>query len=256
MLRQIALLVTVILAACGSLPERADPGSDAPEPHGPRLGAFPDAGSYRQALQVWKTPEDVNAWIGARFSYDTARAMALSETQRGRSTPLSIHPPQEFFVAPSGVCVDLSRFAVETLQRIDPRRTPKYLRIEFAPVTVAGNTLRVHWLASFKRDGHYYYFADSKRPGHIAGPYAAVEDFIHEYATYRGRQVVSFQERESYRRKERTPAATKADRDAGESERRRPGEVRGLQGWHPEAPFTSAAAHPMEDDHAQIRNRT
>ena len=117
---------------------------------------------------------------------------------------MPIYQPHELFVSPSGVCVDLSRFAVEVLRQIDPGQTPRYLMIEFAPVKIAGNTLRLHWLASFKRDGNYHFFADSKRPGHIAGPYTSVEDFIHEYAMYRGRQIVSFQELESYQRKQRT----------------------------------------------------
>jgi hypothetical protein len=83
---------------------------------------------------------------------------------------LPIYQPHKFFAAPSGVCVDLSRFAVETLRHIDPDARASYLMIEFAPVTIGGNTLRRHWLASFTRDGKYYFFADSKRPGHIAGP--------------------------------------------------------------------------------------
>lgn len=27
--------------------------------------------SYEHALQTWKTPEDINAWIASSFSYDT-----------------------------------------------------------------------------------------------------------------------------------------------------------------------------------------
>lgn len=207
MSRFIALLLPFILAACGSLPELADPGSDAPETIGLRTSAFKDASSYSEALRVWQSPEDVNAWIGARFTYDMSRAMRLSETQRSRAPAIAIHPPRELFGAPSGVCVDLSRFAVETLRQINPAASPRYLMIEFAPVEVAGNTLRFHWLASFMRDGDHYFLADSKRPGHIAGPYASVEDFIGEYALYRGRHIVSFRELESYQRKQRAPAS-------------------------------------------------
>jgi hypothetical protein len=81
--------------------------------------------------------------------------------------------------------------------------------IEFAPVTIGGNTLRMHWLASFTRDGKYYFFADSKRPGHIAGPYASATEFIDEYAKYRGRQIVAFRELDSYQRKQRRLASEK-----------------------------------------------
>lgn len=207
MSRLIALLLPFILTGCGGLHELADPGSDAPEAIGLRTSAFKDANSYSEALRLWQSPEDVNAWIGARFTYDMARAMRLSETQRGRAYSIAIYPPEELFGAASGVCVDLSRFAVETLRQIDPNATPRYVMIEFAPVEVAGNTLRFHWIASFMRDGDHYFFADSKRPGHIAGPYASVEDFIGDYALYRGRQIVSYRELESYQRKQRALAS-------------------------------------------------
>jgi hypothetical protein len=76
--------------------------------------------------------------------------------------------------------------------------------IEFDPIEIAGNTLRRHWLVSFKRDGKSYFFADSKRPGHIAGPYKDAREFIHEYAQYRGRKIVAFREVESYQKQRRT----------------------------------------------------
>jgi hypothetical protein len=195
-----------LLAACAVLPEAADPASDTPEAQR-RHVAFKDADSYAQALQLWGTPEDVNAWIGARFSYDMARAMLLAENQRGGSRQLAIHQAHEFFAAPSGICVDLSRFAVETLRQIDPDLQANYLMIEFSPVTVGGNTLRLHWLASFKRDGKYYFLADSKRPGLLSGPYASAQEFITEYSAYRNRRVVAFRELESYQRKQRAVAA-------------------------------------------------
>ena len=205
MLGMLALLFIAVLAACSSLPEVADPASDAPEVQNHRVVSFKDAASYQQALQVWRTPEDVNAWIGARFSYDLSRAMVLSETQRSGSGRMPVYEPQEFFAAPSGVCVDLSRFAVETLQRIDPDSKPRYLMIEFAPIQIAGNTLRMHWIASFRRDGQTYFFADSKRPGHLAGPYAGTQEFIEEYVKYRGRPIVAFRELESFQRQPRSP---------------------------------------------------
>jgi hypothetical protein len=167
---------------------------------------FKVAGSYEQALQVWKTPEDINRWIAANFSYDMARALRLSETQRAKNERISIYDPSKFFETKTGMCVDLSRFGVETLRRIDPGSDPKYLVIEFDPVETRGNTLRLHWLVSFKRDGKTYFFADSKRPGHIAGPYNDAQKFINEYEQYRGRKIVAFRELESYQKQRRTPA--------------------------------------------------
>ncbi len=202
------------LVACSSTPDVADPASDAPETRRPpSLLLTNEVGSYAEALQRWRTPEDVNAWIGARFEYSLPRAMLLSETQRSRNGSLPIPPADEFFASPSGVCVDLSRFAVDTLRRIDGRTEPSFLMIEFAPVTIAGNTLRRHWLASFRRDGKIWFFADSKRPGRIAGPYDTTEAFIAEYAAYRGRTIVAFRELATHERKLRT-AATRQEREA------------------------------------------
>lgn len=204
MLRALVFILSACLAACSSIPETADPYSDAPEAGRRPILSFTHAGSYQEALQAWQTPEDVNAWIGARFRYDLPRAVALSETQRNGSKRMTIYEPQDFFDAPSGVCVDLARFAVETLRQIDPDSKPKYLMIEFDPIQIAGNTLRRHWLASFRRDGKHFFFADSKRPGHIAGPYADTQEFIDAYAKYRGRHIVAFRELDSFQRRQRS----------------------------------------------------
>ena len=97
---------------------------------------------------------------------------------------------------------------------LEPFVEAAYLLIEFAPVTVGGNTLRRHWLATFQRDSRHYFLADSKRPGHLAGPYASVEDFIADYAAYRGRTIVAFSERDSFQRQQRA-RATRNTREAG-----------------------------------------
>lgn len=196
-----AIAVLLVLAGCAVAPP--DP-SDAPESR--HAGAYPPAAHYAQALATWRGAEDVNAFIGSRFEYDRERAIGLSETQRAKGRP-AITPPAEFFVSPRGVCVDLSRFAVETLRAVDAPAKPMYLMIEFEPVTVGGNILRLHWLASYRRDGKYFFFADSKRPGDIAGPYAAVDAFIADYERYRGRKVVRWRELESYERKVRHRAS-------------------------------------------------
>jgi hypothetical protein len=72
--------------------------------------------------------------------------------------------------------------------------------IEFDPVTIRGNALRRHWVAAFERDGKLYFFADSRRPGHIAGPYDAMQAYMDDYARYRGRTIVAFSERATFAR--------------------------------------------------------
>jgi hypothetical protein len=174
--------------------------TDAPERDRPRDVALVDEPSYAQALATWHTADEVSAWIGARFEYDDARAMRLSETQRRSNGRLPIYPPAEFFATPRGVCVDLTRFAVETLAAIAPELRPRYVMIEFDPVTIHGNAMRLHWVAAFERDGKLYFFADSRRPGHIAGPYGTTQAYIDDYARYRGRTIVAFSERSTFAR--------------------------------------------------------
>jgi hypothetical protein len=206
MTKKFMLFVLLLLVGYANVLHSAESSSDAPEYGRDSTGLFKAADSYEHALHSWKTPEDVNAWIAANFSYDMARAARLSETQRAKNEQLSIYHPAEFFNTKAGVCVDLSRFGVETLRRIDPQSDPKYLMIEFDPIHINGNTLRLHWLVSFKRDGKTYFFADSKRPGHIAGPYTDTRGFIHDYERYRGRKIMAFREVESYKKKRRTRA--------------------------------------------------
>jgi len=182
----------------------ADPLSDAPEERRQPLHEVRDFPSYAQAVQAWRTPEDVNAWIGAKFEYDGERSMLLSETQRAQKPGPPIYPPAEFFAAPKGICVDLSRFGVETLRAVAPEFKAWYVMIEFDPVAIRGNTLRRHWVAAFERGGQRYFFADSKRPGHIAGPYASTQAYLDEYATYRNREIVAFRELETYLRRDKT----------------------------------------------------
>ena len=152
------------------------------------------------------TPQEVAEWIGAHFAYDSPRSIALSETQRSSGAGFSIHAPDAFFSKPRGVCVDLARFGVETLRSISPELEPAYLMIEFEPTLLGANLLRRHWVASFKRGGKHYFFADSKRPGHIAGPFATTSEFVAEYAHYRGRTILGFKERPTYQRQSKVRA--------------------------------------------------
>ena len=196
----------LLFASCSGSPHVGDPFSDAPESAHTASIAFKAADSFEDALQVWGTPEDINAWIAANFVYDQHRALRLAEAQQTKDERMSIYSPKEFFNTKTGVCVDLARFAFETLKWIDPTSAPKYIMIEFDPLVIAGHMLRRHWLVSYERCGRKFFFADSKRPGHIAGPYDSVAAFIDDYARYRGRRIVSYRELKSYRRQQRMEA--------------------------------------------------
>jgi hypothetical protein len=99
--------------------------------------------------------------------------------------------------------VDLARFGVETARKVTPRAKAAYLMINFEPVVVKGNVLRRHWLALFEANKAYYSFADSNRPGHMAGPYASLAELVHDYQNYRQRKVISFQVLNDFRKKKR-----------------------------------------------------
>lgn len=176
-------------------------------PNGAALERVPAAVSFEDAIARWRSPEDINAWIGTAFRYDRERALQLSETRRSAAgNPDIIYPPARFFARPQGICVDLARFAVETLAVVAPATKPRYLMIEFDPVLVDGEVLRRHWLASYEADGGLYFFADSSRPGHIDGPHASIDAFIAAYSAFRGQTIVSFRETSTYRRRMKAQA--------------------------------------------------
>ncbi|MFT3820776.1 MAG: hypothetical protein QM750_24685 [Rubrivivax sp.] len=204
----------LIVGGCALTPILADPGSDAPERRPSAAAAVWRPDSYGRALASWRTPEDVNAWIGATFEYDDERAVALSESQRAAGPAPHILAPSAFFDRPRGVCVDLARFAVETLKTVAPELKPRYLMIEFDPARLRGQVLRRHWVAAYEGPDGLRIIGDSKRPGFIAGPYRTLDDFIGDYARYRGRDIVSYRELESYQRKLRQPRARQQKGDA------------------------------------------
>lgn len=190
----------LLLSGCPGVVHAADRFADEPEYRGEATLPWKTAATYRDALQTWKTAEDIHAWIATHFSYDRSRAVQLSETQRKKNGGLEIYDPAALFESKTGACVDLARFGFETLRSIDPHSDPKYLVIEFDPVQIQGNTYRLHWLVSFRRYGQSYFFADSQRPGYIAGPYRDTQAFIKEYEEYRSRRIVAFRELESYKK--------------------------------------------------------
>jgi len=182
--------VAASLLAGGAARAQSDPAADAPDPGARPAYAGPPVETYPQALQSWRRPEELNDWIGARFEYDSARALQLSESERvaGRAPPIA--EPAAFFARPVGICVDLSRFAVESLRAIAPEAEPRYLMIEFDPLLRSGQVLRRHWIASFRRGGEYYFIAD--------------------YAELRQRPVVAWRETDSFRRQVRAESKQKS----------------------------------------------
>jgi hypothetical protein len=204
-----AVPAALLTAICAAALAGFDPAADAPDPGARPAYAGPPVESYAQALQAWRRPEDLNDWIGARFEYDNARALQLSESERtaGRAPPIA--EAAAFFARPVGICVDLSRFAVESLRAIAPEVEPRYLMIEFDPLLRSRQVLRRHWIASIRRGGEYYFLADSRYPGRIYGPYPSVAAFVAGYAELQ-RPVVAWREMDGFRRQSRAESKQKS----------------------------------------------
>ena len=156
--------------------------------------------NYEMLLEKWNSPEQVSAWIGENFRYDRDRAAMLSNSRKENGARPEIYDASKLFEKKSGICVDLSRFCVDTLKDVCPQSDPKYVKIEFEPVEFKGNVFRFHWVTSFKRDGKIFIMADSKRPGKIVGPYESLEDFSVEYERFRSRKIIEVRELDSFRK--------------------------------------------------------
>ncbi len=105
----------------------------------------------------------------------------LSETQRTKNEQPLIYIPFEFFNTETGVYLDLVHFGVETLKMIDPQSNPKYLMIEFYPMKINDPILQFYWLVTSRRGGKINFFAGSKGPGYVAGPYDETREFLRGY---------------------------------------------------------------------------
>lgn len=172
--------------------------SDAPEKNEIKKGDQSKL-TFNEAIKEWNSIEDINKWIGENFYYNMSRAIALG-SKRTEGPKTSIFTPEEMFVQKNGICVDLSRFAFETLKKISPKTEAHYLMIDFEPIEIQGSIIRKHWVIAYKNEGKFYVTADSKRPGVITGPYESIEDFIEGYQKFRERKVESFSLLESYKK--------------------------------------------------------
>jgi len=149
-------------------------------------------------------------WVRDEFQYDLERALDLADDSPV-SAAAEIYTPRETFDARSGTCVDLCRFAVDTLRAIDPATPANYLMIEFEPLRIADRTLRRHWLAVGEYPLGLVVFADTKYPGEVSDPYPSLAVFVADYEVRRGRRVLGFELRTTFlkqlKRKKRSATA-------------------------------------------------
>jgi len=187
--------------------------TDAPPVPGsrkPQVAVGP--GSYDDALANWKTPEDIMRWVRDEFQYDLERALDLAEDSPVRAD-MEIYAPRETFDARSGVCVDLCRFAVETLRVIDPAMLVNYLMIEFEPVRIADRTLRRHWLAVYEHPQGLVAFADTKYPGELSEPNPSLAWLVANYEVRRRRRVLGFELRTTFLKELKKTRMTQVSRE-------------------------------------------
>jgi hypothetical protein len=169
---------------------------DAPEKPIKRDRFYTEPATYHAALNSWKSIEEINLWIKNSFSYDMEKALKISE--EGSSPKPTILSPTEFYTHKNGICVDLARFARETTIAVEPEANPQYLMIEFEPLRQGKSVLRRHWIVIYQREGDFYSFADSKRPGYISGPHKTIDALIKDYESYRKRRILDFKILDSY----------------------------------------------------------
>jgi hypothetical protein len=178
--------------------------TDAPLVSGvqkPRPPAGPR--TYDDALASWKTPEDIMRWVRDEFQYDLERALDFAEDSPA-SPAVEVYAPRETFNARSGTCIDLCRFAVDTLRAIDSATPVNYLMIDFEPVRIADRTLRRHWLAVYEHPLGLVVFADTKYPGELSKPDPSLAGFVANYEVRRGRRVLGFRLRTTFAKELKT----------------------------------------------------
>jgi len=155
--------------------------------------------NYFETISKWTTTGEVHNWIRNNFKYDFKRAVLLANNSKSKGQ-ITIYKPEEFWTIKEGICVDLSRFAYETIKVIDSTAHVKYLKIEFEPFEIEGSKFVNHWIIAYRKNNEFYFFADSKRPGKNDGPYATIDDFLKNYQNFRGRIINSYKLLDSYKK--------------------------------------------------------
>jgi hypothetical protein len=128
--------------------------------------------TYDETVSEWKSYKDVAKWMSSYFSYDMRRFDESMSEWRSYKKYLSIRTPQETFELKSGVCFDATRFAKETLNRIDPSYE--------AEIVFIVRDIHPHFACSFQKDGKLYimdYGATYQSLIGVHGPYNSLGEY-------------------------------------------------------------------------------
>lgn len=133
--------------------------------------------SYDQAVQNWKSYQDVGAWLAKNFSFDRARLqLILGRVRAEGPTGLLAHSPAKTYEMKRGYCTDSAKLAIDALNRINLAYDARYVFIK----NKAGPAQ--HWVAGFKVDGKIMVMDYGASPEWwrmigIHGPYESLDQY-------------------------------------------------------------------------------
>jgi len=146
-----------------SKPPRVETPQERPSPVEPSL-----AKTYAETVSQWKSYQDLVRWMEKEFSLDLDRF----KRYEGKFPPP--RTPEETFHLRSGIYVDATVLAKETLNRINPSYKAKIVVIIMRPYGYN------HYVCSF-RDGGKIWIMDYGTPYRevtgLLGPYNSLQEY-------------------------------------------------------------------------------
>lgn len=160
---------------------------------------------YNEALNKWKGAEDIVNWLSLNITYDVERSVYIKkladkikllvvqneETNKYNNEFFS-YRAQDFLAYKKGVCLDVARFGVSSLNKIDPNLNARFLKIKHVGIKKDGIIRVSHVMAIYKKQDEFFIFADSKKMDRHSGPYKDIHTFITIYEKFLGQKIKSY----------------------------------------------------------------
>ncbi len=130
---------------------------------------FAQATEYEDAVKQWHSYEDVGKWMQENFTYVAYNKRMTSGVQT----------PEETFMMKRGYCKDGATFAVDALNRINPKYDAKVLEL-----------LDIHYVALFTMNSKLYLMDFASGPlfasiRGVQGPFDSIKELA-EYLRKKG----------------------------------------------------------------------
>ena len=142
--------------------------------------ALAEEGGYAAATSRWTSYGEVAKWLESNFAYDSGRLQAvIGRTRSSGPAGLLARKPETTYEKKRGYCADSANFARQSLNRINPAYTARFVFIK----NRYGQPH--HWVTGFVVDGKIMVMDYGAGPEWRAmmgvhGPYDALE----QYAEY------------------------------------------------------------------------